>query len=456
MISTTWVLLDNVGRLWYIDELTNVKKDAEGAYDLGEDYYLMSGGMSKNSDAIELQTGKDTYSVFVVRELVETPLYDKFLNGDLGITYHFSDISYAGQIGIPDAGGGDGVATSPMFFFSLYDFNTGREGAESQYNELYLYVQNREWQGQGSNYMPIYSKGSLYELGNTGTDYFIATINKAEYISGLNETSFPVTFDPGTATTLEPVTLYFTEETYSDAFPTAMAINSGYNDLSWEAPDGLSFDHWELNGEAVDPSDLPPLEKGLVFTAIWGEKKAVECKPGESLIVYNLTDDTDIFYPVYPDAYGDIMLPTAAQINEELGLDIGDDLVLYWTDSTGRELTEYEIQYGVTYEEGVSYIFEVRKAYTDAEIVSITVDVDYEEYKAEKQEDGTWIVKVPQGTVIENISIYSDIEVIPSDGATCEPWSDIDGPDENGVFEITVTAEDGTQKTHKLFVVEEE
>lgn len=68
----------------------------------------------------------DSYSVFVIRQIQETPLLDMYLDGTMPrITYHFSDVAFAGRLE-------DGT---PMFVMSLYDYwNNGIT------NELYLYV----------------------------------------------------------------------------------------------------------------------------------------------------------------------------------------------------------------------------------------------------------------------------------------------------------------------------
>lgn len=129
---TTMVLLDNVGRFWYIDEITNMKRitddegytyftDDTGSMNISTSFNgVLSVGYDTNEDGAD-----DSYSVFVIRQLQETPLTDMYLAGTMPrITYHFSDLAYAGKLE-------DGT---PMFVMSLYDYwNNGTT------NQLYLY-----------------------------------------------------------------------------------------------------------------------------------------------------------------------------------------------------------------------------------------------------------------------------------------------------------------------------
>lgn len=361
--DTTWVLLDNVGRLWYIDEITGVKKDGNG------DYIIEDGMVQKpadDNDIIELKTGDNTYSVFVIRELVKTPLYDKFMNDELAITYHFSAISYAGEVGIPDES--YEKDSSPAFFFSLYDYHT-----EAKNNVMYLYVQNRENTYEyDSEYRPIYTKGSLYRLGETTTDYIIATINRAEYHGGLNETSVPVILNPGKLEDALPVTVYLDKDMYPYNLPDSYDLGK-----YWDIPPSLTFDHWTVNGKELDPyaDDYPPLTEGLVFTAVWKERKPVTLKAGESLSAYGLNPDAEIKYYVDPDEDGRFSLPDGWTLGELAGFDIWDatkdgetvDVELYWKDSDGKEIEE-EGPYSpicATYEEGATFTYEVREVSED-------------------------------------------------------------------------------------------
>lgn len=172
--DTTLVLLDNVGRLWYIDEIVGLNKvdygwAAEYSDETGAtDFYGMYGVMDvENSDG--------TYNVFVIREREETPLTDMYRLGTMPrITYHFSDIYYAGKT----------EEGAPVFFMSLYDYwNNGTT------NQLYLYVGGvgtGEWgMDENYNYFEIKTPDSLYDIGTTGKCNIIATINRAELIGGL-------------------------------------------------------------------------------------------------------------------------------------------------------------------------------------------------------------------------------------------------------------------------------
>lgn len=172
---TTHVLLDNVGRLWYIDEtpgLTLYEDEWMSAY-VNEDNSMMIAG--DNTGTFALDNGDGTYNVFLIRKIQETPLTDMYSNGTMPrITYHFSDIYYAGE----------SEHGEPMFFLSLYDY--WHEGTT---NELYLYVQGVPtgeygWD-ENWNRVEITTPDSLYDLGDTQFGNIIATITRAEVVDGL-------------------------------------------------------------------------------------------------------------------------------------------------------------------------------------------------------------------------------------------------------------------------------
>lgn len=203
--DVTHVLLDNVGRLWYIDEITNlhVYKDDYGnvAYYSadsiddamnGEGVMIMGGEYAPNGFFAQEMTDSDGNTVasgFYIRELQETTLTEMYRSGTMPrYSYNFSDIYYAGKTD-------DGA---PMFFLSLYDFwNTGKT------NQFYLYVgsvgtgefdYDDDW-----NEVELMTEPALYELGNSGEYYVIATITSAEYVSGLPETEQGETEETATA-----------------------------------------------------------------------------------------------------------------------------------------------------------------------------------------------------------------------------------------------------------------
>ena len=163
--TTTHVLLDNVGRLWYIDEVCGMTYSYDyGAYmevtPKNPEYLEMISPYFNGVFAVENGDDSDltdefydgTYNVFVIREVKETPLTDMFRQDTMPrISYIFSDICYAGK----------SYYGEDMFAFSLYDY--WNEGAE---NQLYLYIAPRWAMGSGK----------LYELGGTGTGNIIATI----------------------------------------------------------------------------------------------------------------------------------------------------------------------------------------------------------------------------------------------------------------------------------------
>ena len=160
--DATFALLDNVGRLWYIDEMTG--------WILEDDIYMnpVTGEyIPANSEGVfaidyDTENGKE-YSVFVIRHIEKTPLTDKHIAGELGITYHFSSIHFAGWNETSDP-----EVKSPMYVISAYNY-----WHEAATNELYLCVDGESMNG-------------LYSLGNTGFGYLVATITSVKIIGGVN------------------------------------------------------------------------------------------------------------------------------------------------------------------------------------------------------------------------------------------------------------------------------
>ena len=172
---TTHVILDNVGRLWYIDETPGLSlyEDEWSAAYVNEDFSQMIA--ADNSGVFAVDNGDGTYNVFLIRKIQETPLTDMYLGGTMPrITYHFSDIYYAGE----------SEHGEPMFFLSMYDY--WHEGTT---NELYLYVQGiptgERVLDENWNWVDEMTPDSLYDLGDTGFGNIIATITSAEVVDGL-------------------------------------------------------------------------------------------------------------------------------------------------------------------------------------------------------------------------------------------------------------------------------
>ena len=178
----TIVLMDNVGRLWYVDEITGMSLLEESEW--GTTYTNADGSAMISTElhgveAVEIvdEQGNASYSIFVIREIAETPMTDMFRQGSLPrMTYHFSDIEYAGES--PEG--------APMFAISLYDYwNNGTT------NELYLYVAGVgtgefEWD-ENWNRVEIKTPDRLFNLGNTGEYNMLASIHSAEVTGGLEE-----------------------------------------------------------------------------------------------------------------------------------------------------------------------------------------------------------------------------------------------------------------------------
>ena len=170
----TLILLDNVGRLWYINEVTGLSREAD---DWGNVLLTRADGIEimncGRPGVMEVQTGADTYSMFHITQIVETPLTDMFRDGTMPrITYHFSDIEFAGYTAEGD----------PMIAMSLYDYwNNGTT------NELYLYIPGHETDEMDyETWEPIRTPDRLFALGTTGEKNIIATIHYAEVTGGVD------------------------------------------------------------------------------------------------------------------------------------------------------------------------------------------------------------------------------------------------------------------------------
>lgn len=161
--EATFALLDNVGRLWYIDEMTGWTLDGDNYVNetTGEMIPVDSEGVFVVEYPAE-EGGETEYSVFVIRHIEETPLTDKFIANELGITYHFSALQFAGWNETSDED-----VKVPMFVVSTYNY-----WHEAATNQLYLCVD-----GQDMN--------ALYELGDTGFGYLVATITSVKVLGGV-------------------------------------------------------------------------------------------------------------------------------------------------------------------------------------------------------------------------------------------------------------------------------
>lgn len=173
--TTTWALLDNVGRIWYIDEVAGLSEDSEstGYANADGSIYINAKRPGVFAQEYVAEDGTVTYNVFVIREIVETPLCDMFLDGNLGITYHFSALYYT-----------EDAAGKPAFFMSLYDYWNG-----SAKTVMYLYVPGEETgETDWETLEPIRTPEMFFEL-NGSTGRYFATINYAELTGGLKAES---------------------------------------------------------------------------------------------------------------------------------------------------------------------------------------------------------------------------------------------------------------------------
>ena len=178
--TQTLVILDNVGRLWYIDEVVGMTQsvdeygmvsytDDKGSL-IVPDGELRNGMFSlENTDS----EGNVTYSIFNIRTIQETPLTTMFREGTMPrITYHFSDIEF----------GGFTEEGAPIFALSLYDYwNNGIT------NELFLYTPAVTEFDYALNQDVVIAAEKFYTLGNTGEYNVIASIHKFEVLGGLSD-----------------------------------------------------------------------------------------------------------------------------------------------------------------------------------------------------------------------------------------------------------------------------
>lgn len=176
--TQTLVVLDNVGRLWYIDEICGLTKTADRwstTYTSATDAYtnITSYAGSQRSGIIELDNGDGTYNVFYIRSIEETPLTDMFRQDTMPrITYHFSDIEFGGYTA-------DGA---PIFALSLYDYwNNGTT------NELYLYIPELTRVDEATGETLSVSPEKFYYLGSTGQYNIIASIHSFRLLGGLED-----------------------------------------------------------------------------------------------------------------------------------------------------------------------------------------------------------------------------------------------------------------------------
>ena len=184
----TLVILDNVGRLWYIDEIRGLNKaNTMGGYAVAytsagdPEIRIESYNSSPRKGLLELENEDGTYNVYYIRAIEETPFTDLF-RADLmaRITYHFSDIEFAGYTEFG----------APMYAISMYDYwNNGTT------NELYLYVGAvTGTDAQTGETVTIY-EDTLYDLGDTGQYNIIASIHSATVTGGV-EPVMPRQEDP--------------------------------------------------------------------------------------------------------------------------------------------------------------------------------------------------------------------------------------------------------------------
>jgi hypothetical protein len=176
--TQTLVILDNVGHLWYIDEICGLTKEETAwstTYTSANDPYvrISSYSGSQRTGIMELANEDGTYNVFYIRAIEETPLTDLFRQDAMPrITYHFSDIEFGGYT----------AEGAPIFAMSLYDYwNNGTT------NELYLYVPQWSVYDEASGQMTSTSGEKFYYLGTTGKYNIIASIHHFQVLGGIDD-----------------------------------------------------------------------------------------------------------------------------------------------------------------------------------------------------------------------------------------------------------------------------
>lgn len=176
--TQTLVILDNVGRLWYVDEICGLTKNSTGwsveyTSDADPDTCIMSYTGYEREGLIEIECEDGTYNLFCIRAIEETPLTTMFREGSMPrITYHFSDIEFGGYTE-------DGA---PIYALSLYDYwNNGTT------NELYLYIPEVSVYDETLGADVLVAKEKFYSLGNTGEYNIIASIHNFEVTGGLGD-----------------------------------------------------------------------------------------------------------------------------------------------------------------------------------------------------------------------------------------------------------------------------
>ena len=176
--TQTLVILDNVGRLWYIDEICGLTKEEtrwSTTYTSAEDAYvnITSYSGSQRTGILELENEDGTYNVFYIRSIEETPLTDLYRQGSMPrITYHFSDIEFGGYT----------AEGAPIFALSLYDYWNN-----STTNDLYIYVPQWTYYDQQSGQQMTTSAERFYYLGSTGKYNVIASIHHFQVLGGLDD-----------------------------------------------------------------------------------------------------------------------------------------------------------------------------------------------------------------------------------------------------------------------------
>ena len=176
--TQTLVLLDNVGRLWYVDEICGLTKNANSwsttyTSAADPDTLIMTYSGYGRDGLIEMPCEDGTYNLFYIRSIEETPLTTMFREGTMPrITYHFSDIEFGGYT----------ASGAPIFAMSLYDYwNNGTT------NELYLYIPAVTAYDELTASDVTVSGEKLYYLGTTGEYNIIASIHGIEVTGGLED-----------------------------------------------------------------------------------------------------------------------------------------------------------------------------------------------------------------------------------------------------------------------------
>lgn len=211
--DTTLVLMDNVGRFWYVDEVTGMTLSAD---EWGNTNYVKGEGedatmLSPEFHGLEaVRTGTNAegealYSVFILRAIEETALFDLYQGGGLPrITYHYNDLHHTTveatkTATVWDEATEQNVTTTETIQRDVYFLSLNQSfWVDGDYtNYLYAYIPGvptgQTGYDENWNVIQLKTPDLLLDLGTTGEGCFMATIHDAALLGGVD---LDVTIEP--------------------------------------------------------------------------------------------------------------------------------------------------------------------------------------------------------------------------------------------------------------------